>query len=106
MKDMIEHLTRKIKQLTIRNRELEERVHRLESPSISRSTRGTRNFRRGDRVKVVRPTCPGANRAIIPTDGTATVTRTRGPWVCALTDSGIEIQICPKCLELIEAARE
>ena len=106
MKDMIERLTRKIEQLTIRNRELEERAHRLESPNISRITRGASHFRRGDRAKVIRPTCPGTNRAIIPTDGTATVTRTRGPWVCALTDLGIEIQICPKCLELIEAARE
>ena len=106
MKDTIERLARQIEQLTIRNRELEERVHRLESPNISRSTRGARHFRKCDRVKVVRPTCPGANRAIVPTDGTATVTRTRGPWACTLTDSGIEIQRHPKCLELTEAARE
>ena len=56
--------------LNDQNEELLERITALEK---ERGSDVSRHFKVGDRVKVLKPTCPGRNREIIPADKFATV---------------------------------
>ena len=95
MDSKIEELTKHVQKLELKNKELEKRVKQLEQPSPVRSavTRQTlqRSFEVGDRIRILRPACPGTNRQVTPADSLATITRVRLPWVHAWTDSGLNM---------------
>ena len=55
----------------------------------------------GDRIRILNPTCPGRNRAVIPSDGVATVTRISGDWVCFTCYSGVKTKRFPINVEKI-----
>ena len=110
-KEQIDELNREIQCLRIITHRLEERTRRLERENqilsnqvrilegdhiISEPQRvEPRVYRVGDRICIKKPTCLGRNRAVIPLDGIATVTRVDGDWVYYTADSGVKTKPYP-----------
>ena len=111
----INELIREIQHLRITTHQLEERTRRLERENqilsnqvrilegdciISEPQRvEPRVYRVGDRICIKKPTCPGRNRAVIPSDGIATVTRVDGDWVYYTADSGVKTKQYPRNIQ-------
>ena len=68
--------------LKIENRTLQDRVNRLENES-------TLDFKEGERIKILNPTCPGMNRKVAQQDSLATVTKVTSKWIHFTCDSGV-----------------
>ena len=99
MNDKIEQLRRELDLLKIttsrlqsENRTLLDRVNRLESQRV---TEEEPDIKVGDRINILKPSCPGRNRAVTPQDGIATVTKIAGDWTYFTCDSGVKTKRYP-----------
>ena len=99
----IENLRRELEQLRaitsrlqIENARLRNRLDQIEADNRTELALIV-----GDRIRILNPTCPGRNRAVIPSDGVATVTRISGDWVCFTCYSGVKTKRFPINVEKI-----
>ena len=130
LRNKLEELQIITRQLRIENNSLTERVRALENSNSTQrpsnsgppttntriQTRSVTNndilavgsrgrnsldFNRGDRVEVIRPTCPGRLRRPNLSDKFATVTRSTRDWIYFTCDSGVNTKRHPTNLILI-----
>ena len=105
MNDNLEELRKELNLLKIttsrlqsENRVLLDRVNRLESQRVTEEEPA---IKVGDRINILKPSCPGRNRAVTPQDGIATVTRVAGDWIYFTCDSGVKTKRYPGNVERI-----
>jgi len=87
--------------------ETPSRVHTRASANrdtinIGQRGRTIQDFQVGDRIEVIKPTCPGRGRRPNITDKFANVTRVAGEWVYFICDSGVETKRHPKNIILAQ----
>ena len=99
----LEDIIEELRQLRIANEQLrrENRLikQRLKEKQTSAST--SRDAIIGDRAKIAKPACPGANRDVTPGDCFGEVARIKLPWAHIKTDSNLHAQRCAKNIKKI-----
>ena len=108
-KEQITKLTRELERLRVTTQQLENRTRRLESENQALNNHirtleadtaapqasQPRAHRVGDHIRIKKPTCPGRNRSVMPSDGIGTIARTSGDWMCHASDSGLRAKRFP-----------
>jgi len=109
----LEDLIKELRELRIDHRRLEEAnrilVRRLNVLSQREAENRSANdgYIVGDRVRILKPSCPGQDRPPnLTTDAKGTVIRVNLPWIYIRTDSNITIQRYTKYIKNLTTSND
>ena len=91
----IKNLRRYLEQLRVitSRLQIENTTLRIRLDQIEADNRIELALNVGDIIRILNPTCPGSNRAVIPNDGVATVARITGDWVHFICYSDVKTKL-------------